>query len=459
MNISKLLFVLFILSVGCFFLFIPNITFSSEIKVLFTGFEEFGGYNTNPSQELVRYINSSEFSDIEGVKIKAVTLPVVYEESWTILQGILEDYKPDFIIASGYAPESNEVCLELVAKNMDLGFEDNKGKSHYGPIIPTGKYKYFSTLPIKKIHESLLRKRIPSKISDSAGGYLCNNIFYRILHYSNNLPSVRAGFIHLPMWSTKSLWSLMQDIIVTTLKSSIKVGVFEYEPIHDNVSENINKISQLIKDTKGAGIKFYIFPEMSLSGLSHKSQRDLLDNNPLYNREEKVYRELKSLAKENGVYLALGMVENGNNRLYNSYYIFSPLGEIILKYRKNNLYGSDFNWASDGDSNYPILNMPFGKIGVLICHDVVYPKSFTFYKQAGVNFFIVGTNWIGDVPIHNYLKNEMYENATFFISDRKGEENDIVFKGNTSVFTQNNTYYPYKIKDKYRGIIYLFINY
>jgi pyroglutamyl-peptidase len=46
---------------------------------------------------------------------------------------------------------------------------------------------------------SLAAANIPARISLSAGAYLCNQVFYGMMHHikQNNWP-IRAGFIHLP---------------------------------------------------------------------------------------------------------------------------------------------------------------------------------------------------------------------------------------------------------------------
>jgi len=447
--------------VNCFCVSLAFSKPNKPYRILVTGFEPFGGYKKNPTEELVGYINSHvKEGEIDGCVIKGLTLPVTYFKSWEILNQHINNFKPDFVISLGYAPNSNQIRIESTANNNDEGFLDNDEKSHSGVIITNGPLRYKNALPIEKINDTLIKNGFSSYISNDAGGYLCNHIFYNLMHYGGNGTKMKAGFIHIPAWPVegkKGLFEALKTVINVIKNNSIKVGVFEYEPIKNDVKQNLFNIERLIKDTEFENIGFYIFPEMALSGLIFRSSDDLLKNNTEY-VNDKAVEKIKSIVKENKIYLGVGLVDIKEKQLYNSYQIFNPSGELILLYRKNHLYQTDFLWAKSGDSSYPIFESFFGKIGVLICHDIVYKESFRKYIQNNVNFLIIGTNWIGDRSIHHYLTNNDIPIQSIYISDRKGSEDNIKFHGNTSVIDGMEIYFPSTIQNKYNGLIYLHIN-
>ena len=39
---------------------------------------------------------------------------------------------------------------------------------------------------------------IPADISHSAGTFVCNHVFYALMHALRKRPQVRAGFVHIP---------------------------------------------------------------------------------------------------------------------------------------------------------------------------------------------------------------------------------------------------------------------
>lgn len=67
------------------------------------------------------------------------------------------------------------------------------------PVFPEGPAGYFTTLPIKAMVQALRREGIPASVSQTAGTYNCNAIFYGLCHYiASRQAPMRGGFVHLP---------------------------------------------------------------------------------------------------------------------------------------------------------------------------------------------------------------------------------------------------------------------
>ena len=159
-------------------------------RVLISSFEPFGGELINPSQEVTNAL-AGEFDTI--------TLPVSRHVAPEALIAEVRKTRPDTLIMLGECGGSAEILLERVAINLDdFPIPDH---AHNQPkeedIFPDGPKAYFSTLPLNAIKCALTQKRIPCRISNSAGTYLCNHLFYCLRHYLENSPT-KAGFIHLP---------------------------------------------------------------------------------------------------------------------------------------------------------------------------------------------------------------------------------------------------------------------
>jgi len=188
------------------------------MKVLITGFEPFGGSLLNPSQMLINAINDDIAVDIQ---IEKMTLPVDQVKGPLKLLDGIHQYCPDAVLAFGLASGRAKISLEQVAINLkDFRIPDNNDTVISDqPIIPNGPAAYFSTLPIRSMQTRLQAKGIPAEISFSAGAYLCNQVFYTMMHeIANHQLPIQAGFIHLPALpeqaaqSTKSLPSMCLDL-------------------------------------------------------------------------------------------------------------------------------------------------------------------------------------------------------------------------------------------------------
>ena len=55
-----------------------------------------------------------------------------------------------------------------------------------------------ATVPIKAILLAVRAAGIPAAISQTAGTYVCNHLFYGLMHALRRTPRVRGGFIHIP---------------------------------------------------------------------------------------------------------------------------------------------------------------------------------------------------------------------------------------------------------------------
>lgn len=167
------------------------------MKILLTGFEPFGGETINPSWETVNALPDT----IEGAMIRKIQLPTVYGQAGELLLKELKDYQPDIAICVGQAGGRKEITVERVAINIkDENTPDNAGNLATDlPISPEGQTAYFTTLPIKKIVSAIKNQQISASISNSAGTFVCNEIFYKLLQYAAETGHPkRCGFIHIP---------------------------------------------------------------------------------------------------------------------------------------------------------------------------------------------------------------------------------------------------------------------
>jgi len=172
-----------------------------ERRVLMTGFEPFGGDVINPALEAVRRLNGKTMPGTNGYQIVSEAIPVVYGRSLTTLANAIDTWNPEIVICVGQAGGRTSITPERVAINVDdAPIPDNSGQLPIDQIIAkNGPAAYFSTLPIKKIVETIRDAHIPASVSNSAGTYVCNHLFYGLMHLiATKHPQVRGGFIHIP---------------------------------------------------------------------------------------------------------------------------------------------------------------------------------------------------------------------------------------------------------------------
>jgi pyroglutamyl-peptidase len=164
---------------------------------LVTGFEPFGGQARNPSAEIVRALDGRM---IRGHRVVGAVLPCAFGVSGQRLRELLRRHRPGLVIACGLAGGRTGFSIERVAINLqDARIPDNRGAQPVDrPVVRGGPAAYWSTLPVKAIVARLNRAGVAAAVSQTAGTFVCNHVFYLLMHALRRNRRTRGGFVHLP---------------------------------------------------------------------------------------------------------------------------------------------------------------------------------------------------------------------------------------------------------------------
>ena len=167
------------------------------MKALVTGFEPFGGETINASLEAVRLL-PAQFG---GIVVVTAELPTSYARSLTALEAAIMRTKPDIVLCVGQAGDRAALCVERIAVNVqDAEITDNDGaKPIDAPVVAGGPAAYLATLPVRAAVAALQAEKLPAQLSMSAGTFVCNHVFYGLMHLAaaRGHP-FRAGLLHVP---------------------------------------------------------------------------------------------------------------------------------------------------------------------------------------------------------------------------------------------------------------------
>ena len=166
-------------------------------RALVTAFDPFGGDSTNASLEAVQRLPLN----IAALAVTTVELPTSFRRSLAVLERVIAKCQPDIILCVGQAADRTFLCIERVAINLqDARIADNDGAIPVEtPVVAGGPAAYFSTLPVKAIVSAMQAARLPAAVSNSAGTFVCNHVFYGLMHHVvAQGRSTRAGLMHVP---------------------------------------------------------------------------------------------------------------------------------------------------------------------------------------------------------------------------------------------------------------------
>ena len=186
------------------------------MKILLTGFEAFGPHKINPTEEMLPKIVEALDSDFSH-EVVAEVLPVCHEKAPSLLLSLIKKLRPDLIVSLGVDGKRDKICLETRAVNLlDFKISDNSGVQINGePIIAGDQPERYVKRDLSKLLGTLPVQTHPCMLSDDAGAFICNQIFYHSLAWARD-SNQEAFFIHVP---TDSI--MQQDLKVELVKAFI----------------------------------------------------------------------------------------------------------------------------------------------------------------------------------------------------------------------------------------------
>lgn len=199
--------------------------------VLLTGFDPFGGDAVNPSWFAVERLRGEILA---GHRIETAQLPTAFERAPRALRAAIRRHRPALVLCIGQAGGRSAISFERVAINViDARIPDNDGAQPVdAPVAKGGPAAYFSTLPIKSLRAALLSAGIPAEISQTAGTFVCNQVFYALMRSLARLPAPRprGGFVHVPFvpeqaGGRREVPSMPLDTMVAGLRIAIETAL------------------------------------------------------------------------------------------------------------------------------------------------------------------------------------------------------------------------------------------
>lgn len=168
------------------------------VHILLTGFEPFGGDAVNTSAEVVGRVEA-RWSGAHW--LSTAILPVEFGRAADELDALVERLQPDLVISLGEAAGRIGITPERTAFNeIAARIADNAGAQPDGtPVDPSGADALQTLLDVDALVAASLDAGVAASPSDSAGRFVCNELFYReVARQRASVSPVPAGFVHVP---------------------------------------------------------------------------------------------------------------------------------------------------------------------------------------------------------------------------------------------------------------------
>src|SRR3989344_5642065 len=165
----------------------------------------------------------------------------------------------------------------------------------------------------------------------------------------------------------------------------VKIAVVQMHIKQYHPEENLKKAVQFLKKASGKA-NIIVFPEDFITG-------PISDKLELADTKHKYVKLFQKFAKKYNIDIVAGsIIEKDKLGIYNTAYYIDSKGKIISKYRKINLWLPQENVFSRGDK-ISLFNTKYGKMGLIICWDLIFPELFRNMTKKGVKIVICPSYW------------------------------------------------------------------
>ena len=227
---------------------------------------------------------------------------------------------------------------------------------------------------------------------------------------------------------------------VTPMPETITVAAIQMEPRIGQTEHNRAHSLDLIGQASDRGATLMVLPELTNSGYvceTREAAAALAEDawtGP-------TVRAWSALAAQRGLYIVAGLCERAGDDVFNSAVVVGP-GGVLGVFRKIHLWDQENRFFTPGDLGFPVLDLPFGKLGVMICYDGWFPESYRACALAGADVVCIPTNWVPmpaqpagrEVMANTLVMAGAHSNGVFVVAaDRFGLERGQPFLGNSII--------------------------
>jgi N-carbamoylputrescine amidase len=217
-----------------------------------------------------------------------------------------------------------------------------------------------------------------------------------------------------------------------------RIATAQYEPHVGALDRNREDAVRWASASAEQGADLIVLPELASSGYVFTDQEEAQraaedpDDGP-------TVRALRDVCVAHGCHVVAGLNERDGDCRHNSAVLVGPSGRLAT-YRKLHLFYNEQRWFEPGD-DLPIVDLPIGRVGIIICYDLWFPEPARALALAGAEIIAVPTNWVASFKRtvwddRGYCQGDYVAMATaaqngvvMACADRIGTEREVAFIG------------------------------
>lgn len=183
------------------------------------------------------------------------------------------------------------------------------------------------------------------------------------------------------------------------------------------IEKNVQHICTLVKTAGKDDIDIVCFPEdvCGLAPMAAHGQDEACFRASVFETVQDVMAQLCAAAGEAGIYVVGATYRPEGDKIYNIAFLIGPDGKLAGLYRKTHLPPSEDRFMIAG-TDYPVFDTRHGRVGLLICWDLMFPETTRMLALNGAELIFcptLGFDFGGEHMGEMRMRVRAFDNAVY----------------------------------------------
>lgn len=189
--------------------------------------------------------------------------------------------------------------------------------------------------------------------------------------------------------------------------------LIEDEP--HSIEQNIAKSREYIRQASDASADIVCLPETITTLNVRAGQGGKISPAEVEARSSEWQEKYRDFAREFAIYLIAPMYTFVDGHVHNRAFLIAPDGSFIGYYDKMQPTGAE-PFVKPG-SNFPVFDLSFGRIAIMICMDIYFPEIARIYalKGAEILFWPTITHGPTQIGLESQLRSRAIDNSLHIV--------------------------------------------
>ncbi len=219
------------------------------------------------------------------------------------------------------------------------------------------------------------------------------------------------------------------------------VAALQHETRAGDIEGNLDRMCQVLDIAVEKHVDLAVLPEACLQGYGYDIAQDVARD--AVGLDDPLMVRVRNEVARRGLFAVVGLIERDGDRIFNTTAAIDSSGDVIDTHRKLHLPGLGVDrFVEAGDREPPVFDTPVGRVGLLICADMIFPEAARVAALKGAEVIAISACVPYPVTIYadRLVSVRAFENCTYVVfADMAGSDGAWRYDGRSQIVEPGGT--------------------